>query len=142
MTNLIGPTPLQEKIIAKIQDQLGDLIEADDIRALIARTLDEAFTKPRTVQRSSWGGTETLQPYLVEWLQEAAKTHVETVVDQWIADHPAELEKLVKDVIQDGIAGSMLAAMERRMSAPLLQLGNAVAQMQYDLAQKGLVTVR
>jgi hypothetical protein len=40
----IGSTSLQDKIVAKIQEQLGDLIEADDIAALFKRTLEEAFT--------------------------------------------------------------------------------------------------
>jgi hypothetical protein len=137
----IGPTPLQDKIIAKIRDQLGELIEPDDIRVLLARTLDEAFTKPRTVQRSSYGGTDTFPPYMVEWLQTAAKVHVETVVTQWIADNPATLERLVKETIQDGIAGAMLAAVERRMSAPLMALGNAIMDTQQQLVSKGLISV-
>lgn len=140
MANLIGPTSLQEKIVAKIQEQLGDLIEADDIRALLTRTLDEAFTKPRTVPRDSWGGTTTLPPYMVEWTQEAAKAQVQAVVEQWLTEHPDELAKLVKEVIQDGIAGAMLAAMERRMATPLAQLGQSVMKTQQELVSKGLIS--
>jgi hypothetical protein len=79
---------------------------------------------------------------MVAWTQEHAKAHVQQIVDQWMAEHPDEMARLVKETIQDGIAGMMLAAMERRMAAPLAQLAQSVVKTQQELVNKGLVSTQ
>jgi hypothetical protein len=120
----------QERMFAKIRDQMGDLMTDDDLKKLVDVAMKKAFFEDR---RTGEGYHSTVKPPLfVELIEKQLREEVSRVVAQWVAEHPEDVTKAIDAALAKGIFGLVVQHFESKTSMPLYQLAE-------NLKQKGLL---
>ena len=118
MTNeIVEKQTFEQKMFAKIRDQIGDLMSEDDLKKIVDQAMKKAFFEER---RTSIGYRDEIKPALfVEMMEKEFKSQVNSSINAWIKDNQETMEKLVYQIVNDGIFKAVLNALEQRMSYPL-----------------------
>ena len=129
MSTDITPTKaFEERMFEKIRDQMGDLMTDEDLRRLVATAMQKAFFEPRVMPGNGYGSPTTLSPLFVSMIEQHMKESVSTIVSQWVADHPEEVAKVLKETIEAGIFNMMASHFASKTSWPLQQLFSALKE--------------
>ncbi len=127
MSTDIAPTKaFEERMFEKIRDQMGDLMTDDDLRKLVGAAMQKAFFEPRVQPGNGYGSPTTLPPLFVALIEKQMTEAVRAAVSQWVADHPEEVAKVLKETIEAGIFNMMASHFASKTSWPLQQLLSAL----------------
>lgn len=116
----------QERMFARIKENMGDLMTDEELKKLLERAVEDAFFKPRE-ELDRWGARSgTKPPLFVETVQTLMKDRVDAQVKAWLDEHPDEVHKLIKDTLDQGIVRILMDWFESKTSWPMQQLAQNV----------------
>ncbi len=122
----------------RIKSQMGELMTDDELKALLEKSVHEAFFKPR--KRTEGHGYQAREvdgdSRFVELMREQLDTQVEeyakTKVSQWFLNNPEIFKKAVDEAIAKGFLQVVLNYVNSTIGGPLHGLSMAVQHMQQN----------
>lgn len=123
----------QERVFEKIRQDIGNLMTEAELKSLVNAAMNKAFFEP-TISKDPHGYYRDKEgpSFFVCKVKELMYQKVGAAIEQWISEHPEEVNKAIRDVLSGGIAGAVAMYLESRFSGPLQNLRS-------ELEQKGLV---
>lgn len=125
MSDIATTQAFQERMFAKIRDQMGDLMTDDDLRKLVDAAMQKAFFEPRTESNGHYG-TKQVPPLFVVLITDLMREEVAKAVTQWVRDHPKDVSASITAAIEKGVAGMVMASFESRVFGPLQTFDSAL----------------
>lgn len=116
MTNTT--TTLEQRITARLHESIGDLVTEDDLKAMVARGIENALFSPRNVVTNRGYGApyQDQRPSVIEEnVTLLLKEKMDVAVGVWLTEHPEQIEAALVRAFQDGAANAMLQSLDRRM---------------------------
>jgi hypothetical protein len=126
MNEITTPQTLQERVGARIREQIGDLLTDDDLKKLVDTALAEAFFKRRTRLGDYGRVLEDKDALLVETVRELLKPAVDKAAAAWVAANTATVQGHIDDAIGRGLIGFMQQWFDQRMSGDFYQFGESI----------------
>lgn len=121
------PQTLQERVGARIREQIGDLLTDEDLKRLVETALHDAFFKREVLQTDSWSRpTKYKEARIVEIVQDLLKDRVDTAVKSWLDANQEEFEKHIDDAIGKGLIGFLTTWIDDKFRNDLYNFGNAL----------------
>jgi hypothetical protein len=124
MNQLATTQAFQERMFAKIRDQMGDLMTDDDLRNLVAAAMQKAFFEPR--ESADRYTTRRLPPLFVELITELMTVQVKTAVTQWVEANPDTVSKAITAAIEKGVHGMVMSSFESKVQSSLTEFENSL----------------
>lgn len=114
-TQLDTPKTFEQKVEDKIRDSIGDLIDAESLRKIIERGMENIFFKEKET-KSRWGDiTHTEAPYATQLAERLLKEEVSNRIDAWLKEHPDAIAKAVDQAMAKGITSVVTEVIDDRM---------------------------
>jgi len=129
-TEIQASQSFQQKMFERIKEQIGDLMTEDDLKNVVNAAMQKAFFDKRL---TSDHYPREMEPLFVELIRNLMATKVEAAMKDWLDKHPGEMEKIVTDVIGQGLINIITNHLNSKASWPLQQLAE-------QLRQKGILT--
>lgn len=127
-TELTIGNSFEERVQNRLRDSLGELMTDEELKKIIERSVEEIFFKPVIIKTGSYGHT-TKDPSLVEkLLKEQLSPLVYKVVVQWVADHEAQVQDLIKEQLGAAFGVAVLNAFSSIFRSDFEQFGNNLSQ--------------
>jgi hypothetical protein len=91
----------QAKLQKRVRDDIRDLLPEDAVAALVKNAVEDEFFKPRMVAEDRWSSPKERPSWFVEEVVKAAQPIIQDAVKAAIAAHPAAVEKVIKDFLDE-----------------------------------------
>lgn len=129
-TDVVSTQAFQERIFSRIRDSIGDLMSDEDLRKLLESAMQKAFFDP---VKTSVGYHDRVDPPLfVTMVRDLMRPMVEAAVQKWVAEHPEDVARVLKEVLEAGIFEAMVRHFKYQTQGPL-------ANMMTQLQAKGVL---
>ena len=106
------PQNFEEKMRNRIRESIGELIDDETLKKLIKVATEDVFLKPRI--EGTIYHKEEKPSFLCELIKELLSEKVKEAVDEYINNHPEEVAKTIKEVINLGIGNALLYSFESK----------------------------
>ena len=118
-TEVVQPKTLEERVRAKLHESIGDLIQPEDIKAIVERGIEEYLFKPRVVEgESNWGNSGRIKVSLVqELIEQKLKTQVTSQIEAWLKQNPEKLQAALDQAIAKGVGNAIMRALDLRFES-------------------------
>lgn len=131
MPNESSLTPeqdFQNKLKDRIRSCVGELMPDAALQKIIEQGIRSAFFDP--IKTSERYGTVTLdEPWFHKFIRQTMEAKVKDALDKWIADNPQAVESAIKNVIEKGVAGCLVASLNNLFSNSMCQMQQNIQQM-------------
>jgi hypothetical protein len=109
------PKTFEQKVEDKIRDSIGDLIDAESLRKIIERGMENIFFKEKEIQ-DRWGSNIRKEaPYAAQLADRILREEVTKKIDTWLAEHPDAIAKAVEQAMAKGITSVVTEVLDDRM---------------------------
>lgn len=119
-TAIETPQTFEDRMKARIKESIGDLITDEDLTKMVARSMEEVFFRERRIRRGY--NDDVIPPLLNEIVQKELTEQVRSAVYAYIHEHGAEVEKIIKDVLQQGIGAALVTAVTHKFQGDMFLL--------------------
>ena len=128
MNDITPKLTLQEKVSQRIKDQIGELLEPEDLKKLVDQAMRDAFFKDRPAVTNSYGSIikAAEPPVVVETVKNLLKPQVDENIKAWLADNADLVQKIIDDVIKDGLLQAITNAIQYRLSGQFASFGQQI----------------
>jgi hypothetical protein len=127
MTTQLTEGSLEDRVVARIKDSLGDLMKDEDYKRLTERAIEQAFFTER--KRDPYGYNQQYEPpKLVELVRQAVENQVATQVEAYIAAHPEEVNKAIELALGKGMLELMTSYWDMKARGPMMELAGKLVQ--------------
>lgn len=134
-TAVATPQAFQERMFNRIREQMGDLMTDDELKALLDSAMQKAFFEERVLRDSYGNVRESKPPYFVELVQKELQNKVQVAAQEWMANNPETVEKLIQETIAKGMANLVLDYLSQQAQTPLYTFAN---ELRSRLAGSGI----
>ena len=127
---LATSTTFQERMFQRVRESLGELLTEEEAKALVDRAIDEGLFK-RTIEREyGYNGREVEKPSMFELMvAEEVKPMIKEAAEKWISENSEEVNRLIREIIEQGITGILSRVITEAFRQPLYQLQGNLAQV-------------
>ena len=122
MNDVTVKQTFEERMSERIKEQIGDMIEPEDLKKLITQGIQKAFFEPQVTSRDSYGRVESREAPILTLIRDEMKLRVALAVGEYLNEHSAELEVTIKEVVQQGIGVALLSAVNAKFQSDLFNL--------------------
>jgi hypothetical protein len=120
---------LQERVGARIRDQIGDLMTDEDLKTLVDKALHEAFFTRTPIEKRLWNEEQKYaDAFAVAHVKELLKSRVDAACKAWLTEHADQLDKHIKEAIGNGFAVMFQSWLDQRMAQTLFTFGEQFKQ--------------
>jgi hypothetical protein len=130
-TELEKATDFQTRMFEKIREQMGELLTDAELKQIVEKAMDKAFTeRVQTHRVGRYGSQEVFEveaPF-VGMVRDLLAPSVHKVVAGWLTAHPDEVKKIIDDALKDGIVKMVVQYFENKVSGP-------ISEMRYKMEQ-------
>ena len=134
MTNIVENKTFEEKMKDRIKESIGDLIGDDDLKKLLDAAMNDVFFKPSKIKINSYDYKDG-PSFLQEIVKEEMEGKVRDIVKEYVNSHEDEVNKIINDVVSEGIGVAMIKAMNILFQNQLYAFQGNIAN---QLASRGL----
>ena len=120
-------THLEEKLIAKIKESMGDIIGPEDLKPIVARCIEEIFFMP-VLLSEHYGTREYGRSLVAGAILELMEPSVKTETAAWFQAHGGELAGEIKSIISDGLLKMIVRHLEQLWGDAFLTFGEEIIQ--------------
>lgn len=110
---------LDDKITEKIKTEIPNVIDEDDIKELVGKTIEKIVFDERT-QEGRYS-TKKLPPVIEEVVKDHFEKYIRKEVRQWLNDNSKKVNNHIKEAVQDGFAKTVLESLDRKMENTVRQ---------------------
>lgn len=112
----------EKKLTDRIRESIGDLMPDEKLAEIVERGMQEAFFKGRHVQERGYHGrTYEEAPWLVSAVKELLEEQAKAEVKKWLAEHPEEVERVMREWLEKGVAEIVVSWIDGQMRWHLQQ---------------------
>lgn len=116
-TTVTTPLSFEERMMAKLRDDIGAMMSDAELKAILERGIDKAFFQTRTIPSTDrWQSTTTKPSLVEEVIERHIKDRLTAAVEQWLRDNHDKVEALVLDAAKKGIGEAVLYSLEQRFN--------------------------
>lgn len=90
----------QAKLQERVRDDIRNLLPEEAVAALVKKAVEDEFFKPQTVLVNSWETKEVPSKFMAA-VVDAAKPIIAEAVAKVVSEHPAAVEKAIKDFLDE-----------------------------------------
>lgn len=107
----------EERMFEQIKSQMGDLMTADELKAILETSIQKAFFEPR----QSGGGYQArqLEPLFVEMIRKELTPLLEAGAKQWMTENQEKVGKILKEQMGENAAQMVANAFSSLMFQPM-----------------------
>lgn len=118
-TSVVGTKPLEERVTERLHVIMGELITDADLKPIVERGIEKFLFEPRVVESKGYYGTEKqTKPSLVqEVVDKYLLQQMTAQVDQWLKDHPEQIQTAIDDAIRRGMAHAVTRTLDERFES-------------------------
>lgn len=128
MTTVIAENKtFEEKMKDRIKESIGDLIGDDDLKKLLDAAMHDVFFKPSKIRVNSYDYKEG-PSFLQEIVKEEMEAKVRDVVKEYVNTHEDEVNKIINDVVSEGVGTAMIGAMNQLFRNQLFAFQTNITQ--------------
>ncbi len=121
----------EAKMAERMRQAMGDLMPDEVLRGIVARGIEEAFFKDRTIEESY--GRKTVEPaWAVAFIRKELESQVAAQVSCWLVDNQERVEKMVRQMVDEGLVKAVLGSLGSILQAPFANLQQQI----FDLINK------
>lgn len=134
MNAIVENKSFEEKMKDRIKESIGDLIGDDDLKKLLDAAMHDVFFKPSKIKINSYDykdGPSYLQAIVKELLEEK----VRECIKEYIDNNTEEVEKVINDVLQEGIGKCIMSAIATMFQSQFMMFQNNITN---QLHNKGI----
>jgi hypothetical protein len=130
MNDVVHKPTLQEKVSARIREQIGELIEPEDLQRLVDQAMQDAFFKPRPNPdyRGYSSQSATIEPLIHATVRMLLQKPVDEAVQAWIDANGETIQKAIDTAVREGVAGIVLKVFDSKMQGDLFMFGDMVSR--------------
>lgn len=111
-----------------MRESLGELLTEEEAKALVDRAIDECLFK-RTIEKE-YHGREVEKPSMFELMvAEEVKPMIKEAAEKWISENSEEVNRLIREIIEQGITGILSRVITEAFRQPLYQLEGNLSQV-------------
>lgn len=127
---LATSTTFQERMFQRVRESLGELLTEEEAKALVDRAIDEGLFK-RTIEREyGYQGREVEKPSMFELMVvKESEPMIKEAIEKWISENSEEVNKLIREIIEQGITGILSRVITEAFRQPLYQLQGNLSQV-------------
>lgn len=132
MNAIASPSDFQARMFERIKSQIGELMTDDELKKVVDAAMQKAFFEPsvKVINPGSYQERKELgPPHISLLLEELLKDQVKVLMQQWIAEHEAEVLELINKHLEGGMAAVVGRAIQT-------YFGDALGQFQYQLIEQ------
>lgn len=120
---IAASTTFQERMFERVRESLSELLTEEEARALVDRAINEALFK-RTIERGyGYQARDVEKPSMFELMVvEEVKPMIKEALEKWISENSEEINKLIREIIEQGITGILSGVITEAFRQPLYQL--------------------
>ena len=113
----------QERMFQRVRESLGELLTEEEAKALVDRAINEALFK-RTIERGyGYQARDIEKPSMFELMViEKVKPMIDEALKRWISENSEEVNKLIREIIEQGIVGILSRVIAESFRQPMYQL--------------------
>jgi len=126
MTQVTAPQTLQERVGARIKEQIGDLLTEDDLKRLVETALHDAFFTRKKINDQWDREIRFEEPHIVEVVRTLLKERVDVAVTAWLDAHKDEFKQHLDDAIGNGLLVFMKTWLDGKVQTDLFNFGQAL----------------
>lgn len=116
-TQPVVNTTLEQRITARLHESIGDLITDDDLKAIVARGIEQALFKERPdLARATSYHTYTKPPLVDELVAKLLTEKMETAVNAWLTENPDAIRAALDTAISLGVGTALLRSLDNRFA--------------------------
>jgi hypothetical protein len=129
MSDLATATTFQERMFERVRESLSELLTEEEAKSLVERAIQESLFK-RTVRVGGFNGYDKVQPSRFEELvKEAVEPLIKEAVTTWLVEHSEEVKASIQEVVERGIAGTVVKVFREEMRQPMYEMGGRLQQV-------------
>ncbi len=121
-TEIATSQSFQEKMFAKIREQMGDLLTEEDLKKMVDAAMQKAFFEPVKNLNSYGSVVGESPPAFVTMIKKATEDQVTSAVKEWIKEHPEEITRALNEALEKGMFKMALSYFEQRTYGPMHEL--------------------
>lgn len=125
MTAVVENKTFEEKMKARIKESIGDLIGDEDLKRLLDSAMQDVFFKPSKIKINSYDYKDG-PSFLQEIVKELMEPIVREQIKQYINTNQDTVDKVIGEVVQEGVGMSMVKAMHSLFQQDLYTLQNNI----------------
>jgi len=110
------PKSLEARITQRLHESIGDLVTEADLKAMVARGVEDALFRPRTIPRQ-YGGSDTKPALVEELVSKFLDQQMQAAVTTWIAENPERLQGAVDKVVAASAGEAFLHYLDLRFES-------------------------
>lgn len=132
MADVTTTQDFQERMFARIRENMGDLLTDADLKRLVEAAVQKAFFDPTEV-RDNWSRVlRTEAPFLKmvrEATEKAVAERVTAACAQWVAEHPEAFSQAVDAALAKGMFQLAVQHFENTMRVPMQMMSSQIQTM-------------
>lgn len=127
---IAASTTFQERMFERVRESLSELLTEEEARALVDRAINEALFK-RTIENGyGYQARDVEKPSMFELMVvEEVKPMIKEALEKWISENSEEINKLIREIIEQGITGIISRVITEAFRQPLYQLQGNLSQV-------------
>ena len=126
---IVKQKTFEEKMKERIKDSIGELMSNEDLSKIVERAVEEIFFEPIIIKGSYCHGDKTEPPFIHSIIKEILTEQVKHETREYIGLHGEEIEKIIKEVVVNGIGNCVIGAFNNNFQ-------NSFINFQQDIIQK------
>lgn len=130
MTQLTTNETFQERMFNRVREQMGDLMTEEELKKIVDSALQKAFFEEKVTKGPHWNSQETREPsHFVKLLNKELEAPIKQAIQQWLADNPEQITKVINEVIGKGFLGIIHSYIQEKTTTPLYQFSQQLRDM-------------
>jgi hypothetical protein len=117
----------QERVFAKIRDEIGTLLTDAELKAITEAALERALFAPRETL-GTYGHVERREAWLLENVRALLAQKVSVGVDVWLKENGDRVDAAIDEAIGKGMYGLIVQHLENKVSGPLCLFRDALRE--------------
>ena len=118
----------QERITDRIRESIGELMTAEEAKALVECVIERDLLAKRIV-RKGYGPAETLPSLFSTMVLEAVTPLVKEAIDDWIASNPDIIKEAIQSALDEGFLKAAYRALNAQFRSPMTELEGKLFQV-------------
>lgn len=123
-TEVTTPLTFEQKLSAKMRENISSLMTDEDLSKLVHRSLEEVFFAPRKNPKKTYSYNSNepdfIPPLIHDLTKEMLQPLMLKVIQDYIKEHNDEVLTVVKEVVTAGVGNAVVSAMNTQFQSQLI----------------------
>lgn len=130
MSNLTTTETFQERMFKRVRESLHELLTPEEAKALVEKAIEQSLFQAKLVPAKGYYEKDRYEPSRFEELvKEAVEPVINSEVEKWLTEHHEEVKASIQEVVEQGIASTVVKVFQAEMRQPIYDMGGKLQQV-------------